>query len=169
MKPSFHRNSLQHQPKALSKIFLKKYTHKNSNPVLTEDHLAYLEFLQEVFLVAFWLYIKKGEFYESHHSVEWNLKLFESCPSNTNGGLLWKSHLHFTSWETLQVMENCHYLLLSLIIIFTCSPFTIPIKKIDLAVRDRSRTILKLLWARIGVSFSLLLSSSLLILLNQGP
>lgn len=79
------------------------------------------------------------------------------------------SSFHILGKETLQVMENCHYLLLSLIIIFTCSPFTIPIKKIDLAVRDRSRTILKLLWARIGVSFSLLLTSSLLILVNQGP
>lgn len=56
-KPSFHRNSLQHQPKALSKVFLKKYTHKNSNPGMTEDHLAYLEFFQEVFLVTFWLYM----------------------------------------------------------------------------------------------------------------
>ena len=37
-------------------------------------------------------------------------------------------------------MENCHYLLLSLIIIFTCSPFTVPIKKIDLAVRDKRTT-----------------------------
>lgn len=66
-------------------------------------------------------------------------------------------------------MKNCHYLLLSLIIIFTCSPFTVPIKKIDLAVRDRRTTILKLLWVRIVVSFSLLLTSSLLILLIQGP
>lgn len=45
---------------------------------------------------------------------------------------------------------------------FSC--FTVPVKKIDLAIRDGCAMILMLVWARIGIPFSLLLTSNILIL-----
>lgn len=55
-------------------------------------------------------------------------------------------------------------LLLLIIFFFTFSSFTVPIKKTDLAIRDKNEMILKLVWAKIGIPFSLLLTSNLLIL-----